>query len=174
MKQVLETYFNIINDYWKQKGLTSILEKNKNIIDILNFYIKSEKLHIDMNKSGWTNGKVFIIALSDVKNNLVGCISISKNECILTHKNVIENILSVDNFIVNDGMNGYFSDSFNINGNNIEHITKFNEKGIILSNGSIPYLSHNIITRFSEAYSLHKTETKRLNQKKLIKVYQQN
>ena len=179
MKKVLETYFNIINDYWKQKGLSSILESNENIINILDFYIQRENLHIDMNKSGWTTNKKFIIALLDTKNILVGYITITKNDCNVFYKNKFENIDSLDNFTLNENMNGYFIDSYNLNGNNIEHITEFNENSIFLSNGVVPYLSHNMTSKFSEAYSIHKTEKEKIKtmvkekQKQLIKSYQQ-
>ena len=167
MKEALEYYFNIINDYWNQKGIKTILESNEDIINILSLYIEKEQLHIDMQHSGWTENKKFIILLNDIKNNQVGYISITQNECNVTYKN----LSSFDKFTLNENIDGYFSDSFNIKGNTIENITEFNKDGIYLSNGVIPYLSHNLASRFSEALSLHKMENERLGQKRLVKTY---
>ena len=168
MKEVLDQYFNIINNYWKEKGIISMFNNYKDIINILDFYISNERLHIDMNKSGWTNNNRFIIMLNDNKNNQVGYISISQNECNVTHKNKS----SFDKFTLDTEIDGYFSNKFNIKGNLIENITEFTNEGIFLSNGVIPYLSNNIVSRFSEAFSLHKMENEKLDQKKLIKTYQ--
>lgn len=167
MKDVLKQYFNIVNDYWKQKDFSYTLDNNENIIKILDFYINNKRLHIDMNKSGWTNNNKFIIILNDNKNNQVGYVSLTQDECNVIHKN----ILSFDQFTLNNEIDGYFSDTFNIKGNSIENITEFNNQGIFLSNGVIPYLSNNMVSKFSEAFSIHKMENEKLNQKILVKTY---
>ena len=165
MKDVLKNYFDIVNRYW-EKDISYIVD-NEDVINILDFYIKNEKLHIDMSKSGWTNDNRFIIILNDNKNNKVGYISLSQDKCNVVYKSTN----SFDQFTLNKEIDGYFSDLFNINGNNIENITEFNSTGIFLSNGVVPYLCNNITSKFSEAFSIHKNINEKIDQKVLIKTY---